>query len=350
MKQRLIKLTMLGLTVATIGGTAIPAYASDVDVADINVTDVQTMELAPVEGEGDLTFDGEVDLSEFDVITELDENVETPDVIPETPENPDVKPETPDVAPETPDVTPETPTPELEKPEKPEQTVAPSIEVASVWDGNDLVVKFNKGTGADVSVNSVAVIVMHGEEEMGWDAFEAFDVKEDSITVPKADILGAIKTWEEANGKTFEYGKIDVSVDFLVNGEYQAVTKLVTIPKKGETPNPEPEKPQPEPEKPNPEPEKPQPEPEKPAPEQKPDGDGNVTVDPKPNTDDATKPNADNNNNGNALNQTNGGTTTTTSTSNTPKTGDASAVAGLLGTGLSSLGVALVALKRRFRK
>lgn len=70
--------------------------------------------------------------------------------------------------------------------------------------------------------------------------------------------------------------------------------------------------------------------------DQKPNGDGNNNGDSqkpsvKPQTKPEVKPQKDD-------------------TTTTPKTGDPSAVAGLLGTSIGSLGVALMALKRRFRK
>ena len=82
------------------------------------------------------------------------------------------------------------------------------------------------------------------------------------------------------------------------------------------------------------------------------DGDGNVTVDPKPDTDnndDTNKPSTDNKDD---VDKTDNNKDDNQSSDNNdrPKTGDVSAVAGLLGTSMGSLGVALMAFKRRFRK
>lgn len=177
-------------------------------------------------------------------------------------------------------------------------------------------------------------MVNHGEEESGWDAYDEADVTADTVVVPKSAIEGAMKQWETANGAKFEYGRIEIMVIYVVDGQDAFTPATVVIPKQdgGEEQKPG-----------GGEEQKPGGGDENQGGDnnqggnntQKPDGDGNGTTTPEQKPNDTQKPSV--------KPQTN-------NTTIAPKTGDVAGVAGLMGTCAGSLGVALMALKKRFRK
>ena len=318
MKQRLQKLVVLGLAVATVAGSSVPAYAAEI-VPNANVE--ATAEVPTTEEE----------------VTPKDEQK------PEG-ENGEENPN--------------------------EDTQAPTVQATATWNGSgDVVLQFNPNGLTEGSYFGCDAGIYFGDAETGYNADEpevVVDYEAGTITVPEASLKAMIKSveaWleEAGNPQKFESGTGELIFYFDVNGDGEfnyadgdidTLTNIKMSVKDAGTTDPE--------QKPD-------------GGEQKPDGgdtqkpDGGDTQKPdggdtqKPGEDGNQqggdqKPNGDENNNGDTQKPSVKPQTKPEvkpqkdDTTTTPKTGDPSAVAGLLGTSMGSLGVALMAFKRRFRK
>lgn len=305
MKQRLQKLVVLGLAVATVAGSSVPAYAAEI-VPNANVE--ATAEVPTTEEE----------------VTPEDENGE----------------------------------------EKPNENVqAPTVQASATWNGSgDVVLKFNPNGLKEGSYFGIDAALYPTETELG-DAVYAedpiIDFEAGTITITEANLKGMIKyledRWSESKDFHFTSGTGELVFYFDAdedgNYDYEILSTVKMSVKDAGTTDPE-QKPDGGEQKPDGgDTQKPDGgDTQKPdGGEQKPDGDGNQQGGEQ-------KPNGDGNNNGDTQKPSVKPQTKPEvkpqkdDTTTTPKTGDPSAVAGLLGTSVGSLGVALMALKRRFKK
>ena len=277
---------------------------------------------------------------------------------------------------------------EVETEAEDKEVTAPTVSATvntPVFDGTqDLVVTVKAKHDGECQISMDAFIPINGT------AVPAKDMKhsdtEISITYGKEDVLDLVGKLNLKNGDTLTIGTSKCWVEYdYANGEEPKVVGFPDVyvtystgdtGNGGGTVTPEPEKPQPEPEKPQPEPEKPQPEPEKPQPDggnggtetpdpeqpEKPDGgngNGDGTQKPDGNEqkpdgneqkpDNTQKPDGNEQKPDNTQKPITGQTVkpATTNSNTSPKTADMTAVLPVLGTGITSIGVAIAALFRK---
>ena len=212
-----------------------------------------------------------------------------------------------------------------------ENAQAPTVQANATWNGSgDVVLQFNPNGLKEGSYFGCDAGLYFGDAETGYTTDEpeiVINFEAGTITVPEASLkamIRSVEAWfeEAGNPQKFEWGTGELIFYFDEdedgNYDYDILSTIAMTVKDEGTTNPGGGEQKPD------------------GGDQKPNGDGNNNGDSqkpsvKPQAKPEVKPQKDD-------------------TTTTPKTGDPSAVAGLLGTSIGSLGVALMALKRRFRK
>ncbi len=232
MKQRLQKLVVLGLAVATVAGSSVPAYAAEIvpnanveATAEVPTTEEEVAEIVP---NANVEATAEVPTTEEEVAPEDEQKPEGEN----GEENPNEDTQAPTVQAtatwngsgdaEVPTTEEEVAPEDEQKPEGEngeenpnEDTQAPTVQATATWNGSgDVVLQFNPNGLTEGSYFGCDAGIYFGDAETGYNADEpevVVDYEAGTITVPEASLKAMIKSveaWleEAGNPQKFESG------------------------------------------------------------------------------------------------------------------------------------------------